>query len=605
MPLCVNSSFAGYDKEKKAVLLKGPFGAIYFLLPKWSGDRPTMESEEMDEDSDYVGSSCSESYVSSASTYSNSSSNNNNNSNEKNGMVASGSSVYGEEDTVNELTLECEGIESNVGEEENTVLPLHGTVMQLRETYRNNNKEELPFYLERTESDNDYRVENYFTPVFLGYDEHKNVFLLPTPYLSSENGICAYRFSPILQISYTELCHYYSWDFNPNNNEHGNISISFDLPLGKEYMKSPILDQVTLQNVFGVSTKKVYYLSLWSVRVQFVGVAWGLPWVIRLPYDSVNNDSLSAVKESCDNYCIEPLLYCYGERPLCEIYGLCESQKDVSVPFTTLPPSLHSASAVNRKEKQKPLWEEYENQLEKDEKKGGATAESTTSSFASCGDFIPRGTNYSAKLNKKDGISAVSPPGFFLRGDKLICCGSFGVTQDCDMSPEALERFGVLHGDYLKGNAGRIFEGREAMVLGVHMGSLVVMLDDDVRTTTLRNVQGKEDLKVLFSGVGDLLCTIKEDGTDSVEENKEVTPLPPMESVSEGDNDGDKTKNADVDEEESDVDEQWPLEEEKPNEGEAVIVEEVKEVVPNTRVSESPGSKVPLCETEEPDVRQR
>ncbi|ORC79267.1 uncharacterized protein TM35_002161020, partial [Trypanosoma theileri] len=47
-------------------------------------------------------------------------------------------------------------------------------------------------------------------------------------------------------------------------------------------------------------------------------------------------------------------------------------------------------------------------------------------------------------------------------------------------------------------------------------------------------------------------------------------------SVSEGDNDGDKTKNADVEEEESDVDEQWPLEEEKPNEGGAVIVEEVE-----------------------------
>ncbi|KAH9599820.1 hypothetical protein LSM04_007281 [Trypanosoma melophagium] len=604
MPLCVNLSFNGYDRKKKAVLLKGPFAALYFLLPKWSGDRPTEESVETDEESEFMGSSCSESYVSSASTYSGSS------INEKNSIITSDRGIY-DEGTEKEMTLEGGNRELNVDGIENAALPLHGSVLRLRDEYRNKNKEELPFYTVRADSDKDYRMENYFTSIFLGYDEHKNVFLLPTPHLNSENGLCAFRFSPILQISFTEMCQYYSWDYKTSINEYGNISISFNLPLGKDYMNSPILDQAALQNVFGVSTNKVYYLSLWSAYVQFVGVAWGLPWVIQLPCDGANNGSPSAAKESNDPLCIEPLLYCYGERPLCEIYGLYESQKDISIPYPALPHSLHSDDAVNRGEKQKSFCKQPENQLEKKEKEDGVNTVSTTGSFALHEEFFPRGTNYRAQLNTRDGIITMSTPGFFLRGDKLICCGSFGVTQDCDTSPEVLARFGVLHGDYLKGKTGRIFEGREAMVLGVHMGSLVVLLDNDVRTTTLRNVQGKNDLQVLFSGVDDLHCTPKGEAVESVGENQEVTALSPIENVSEGEhNDDNKAKNDDVDEKEKkeeDDGENCSPTEEKPNEGAGVKVEEEEEGVefPSTRVPEIPSDKIPVCETEESDLGER
>ncbi|RNF22896.1 uncharacterized protein Tco025E_03033 [Trypanosoma conorhini] len=67
-----------------------------------------------------------------------------------------------------------------------------------------------------------------------------------------------------------------------------------------------------------------------------------------------------------------------------------------------------------------------------------------------------------------------------------------------DATPNALEPFGVLHGDRLVGAVGTSFEGKAATVLGVRVGCLLLRQEGEEKEMPLHGVEGKDGLLALF-----------------------------------------------------------------------------------------------------------
>ncbi|ESL10057.1 hypothetical protein TRSC58_02215 [Trypanosoma rangeli SC58] len=483
-----NMAFAGYDMETAEILLKDSLGVSYRLQPTWKTCERSNEIMQSGNDDDveeeFTESECSASYVSSASTY-----------------VCSeeGDGVPIEDGVPKEIVkvegTECDRNASCVHDLGGAVAPVHGTLLTLREG-STGDKENLPIVSPCTEitlGD----LESLHTVIVLGYSENGDVLLLPMPRVVSERGVCVYRCLPALQLSVMKLCEYYDCIRKTDGDANRDIP-SFKLPLREDAMTCPHLEQTPLRQVYNVSTDRVYYLSAWTAYVQFVGVAWGVPWLRVFSLEVSTGNTRPACGEEANAFsCIKPLCSCHGERQLCELYGLCEWAQTTQTLDAVTAPALPIADAVGEDENWKSCWEHIRRVSE------------ASPRFTSGGDslaspplpFTPRKWQRASELNSTDGGAVLREPSLLPHVSEQNCTAASGVATNYDVTASALEPFGVLHGDHLVGMSGTFFEGQAATVLGVHMGRLLLRLEGDQEETVPRGVEGKDELMSLFAKI--------------------------------------------------------------------------------------------------------
>ncbi|ESS70530.1 hypothetical protein TCDM_00665 [Trypanosoma cruzi Dm28c] len=486
-----NLAFAGYDVEGGEVLLKDALGMLYHLQPTWK--RIELASENIqrrdNNDDDWEGESftesyCTDSYVSSASTYTSS-------ENGGSGFIENGFAKvnFREGETACDRKASCEN------DLESAVAPVHGTVLTLKEPYTREEELLSICFLgtEITAGD----LESYKTVVVLGYNEKGDAFLLPIPTLALKEGVCVYHCLPALQLELRKLYRYYDWVKNTEDSSHRD-TVSLKLPLGEESMNCPQLDRNSLRHVYDVFADRVYYLSAWSAQVEFVGVAWGVPWVKVIAVEGETGGT-SFVSGEGNNFCsyIKPLHLCHGKRQLYEAYGLCESGQILEKPGTLTSSASPAAELMDKDGNLEGARSQVEHAFE-----DSPDPNSNLGSSSQCADFTPRSCSEALEEpSQRDvGATALQSP-FFVYGDCVTCTETCGNSMDCDATPTALERFGVLHGDRLVGVDGTAFEGREATVLGVYTGWLVLLVDGEKGATVLRSVQEEDELLSLFNKI--------------------------------------------------------------------------------------------------------
>ncbi|RNF07694.1 hypothetical protein TraAM80_03216 [Trypanosoma rangeli] len=481
-------AFAGYDMETAEILLKDLLGVSYRLQPTWKicgRSNEIIQSGNDDDDvvEEFTESECSASYVSSASIYT---------------CSEDGDGVPIEDGVPKEIVkaggTECDRNASCVHDLGSTVPPVHGTLLMLREIYTGD-KANLPIVSPCTEiAVGD--LESLHTVIVLGYSENGDVLLLPMPRVVSEGGVCMYRCLPALQLSLMKLYEYYDC-LRKADGDANRDTPSFKLPLREDAMTCPHLEQTPLRQVYNVSTDRVYYLSAWKAYVQFVGAAWGVPWLRVFSVEVATGNTGPACGEEANAFsCIKPLCSCHGERQLCELYGLCEWVQTTQTPDAVTAPVLPIADAVGE-ENWKSFWQHIQ------------WVSEASLQFTSGGDslaspplpFTPRKWQRVSEVNPTDGGAVSREPSLLPHGSKQNCTAASDVATNYDVTAGTLEPFGVLHGDHLVGMSGTSFEGRVATVLGVHMGRLLLRLDGDQEETVLSGVEGKDKLMSLFAKI--------------------------------------------------------------------------------------------------------
>ncbi|RNF22897.1 uncharacterized protein Tco025E_03034 [Trypanosoma conorhini] len=343
-----NLAFAGYDVEKADILLKDSLGATYRLQPTWTKiERRTEIIQSRDDDAaaveEFTESECSASYVSSASTCT---------SDESGDCVSPEDGIPKENVKAGATRGDCSA--SCVNDRGGAVPPVHGTLLTLKNVYTGE-KETLPVVSLCTELTAE-EVDSLYTVIVLGYREDGDVLLLPMPRLVLEEGRRMYRCLPALQLPLEKLYEYY--DFNNTTDYDANRETAFfKLPLGEDAMTAPHLERAPLSQVYNVSTDRVYYLSAWSAYVQFVGVAWGVPWLRVFTVEDAGGGTRPDCGEEANSFsCMKPLPSCHDERQLCGAYGLCEWAQTTQTSDAVAAPVLPIADMAGEEEKWKSCW---------------------------------------------------------------------------------------------------------------------------------------------------------------------------------------------------------------------------------------------------------
>ncbi|EKF39271.1 hypothetical protein MOQ_000505 [Trypanosoma cruzi marinkellei] len=547
-----NLAFTGYDVERREVLLKDALGMLYHLHPTWKrievatesiqskGNNNNDDDDDWDEES-FTETYCTDSYVSSASICTSS-------ENGGSGFIENGFAKV----NVREGETACDCKASCENDLESAVAPVHGTVLTLKGPYTREEELLSTCFLgtEITAGD----LEKYKTVVVLGYNEKGDVFLLPMPSLVLKEGVYVYHCLPALQLDLRKFYRYYDWVKNTEDSLHRD-TVPLQLPLGEEFMNCPQLDRDSLRHVYDVFADRVYYLSAWSAQVEFVGVAWGVPWVKVIAMEGETGGT-SPVSGELNNFCsyIKPLHSCHEKRQLYEAYGLCESGQILEKPGT-LTSSVPPAAEL----------------MEKDENLGGVRShiekafEDSPDSNSNLGsssqytDVTPRSSSQALEEPSQTGggdAVALQPP-FVVYGDCVTCIETCGNSMNCDATPAALERFGVLHGDRLVGVDGTAFEGRKATVLGVYTGWLVLLVDGEKGATVLRSVQEENKLLSLFTKICSPQPDNKIENETHVAKDKQSISSSPPDHKDGDDEYDDNGGNIGVEEEEEEEEEKY------------------------------------------------
>ncbi|CCD14418.1 unnamed protein product [Trypanosoma congolense IL3000] len=265
----------------------------------------TGNSAVNDSESDFCESECSASYVSSAS-----SSSYNPESSHRN--ACSPGQPHKENETCQHPDAGSRLSKSAICDHGRrlAVFPIHGTALSLREPFVSG-VGRLEFLEAIKRGDIDFQACR--RPVVLGYNEHGTVFLLPEAAVEPSTSPPSYRCPAPLCLSLSELGIFYSWE------DAGTLGDAFDdirlweLPLASGCMTCPEFKQPYVKEVFDVSTDWLYYFEEWSAFVQFMGTAWGLLWVRKLPASGSTGDAHS---------CVMPLMDCSDKQSLREVYKL-------------------------------------------------------------------------------------------------------------------------------------------------------------------------------------------------------------------------------------------------------------------------------------------
>ncbi|EAN79616.1 hypothetical protein, conserved [Trypanosoma brucei brucei TREU927] len=312
--------FAGYGADKSTVLLGDNTSVTHCLQPIWKGEKVKIcvdgvnGNDGSSAESDFVESECSESYVSSASScsYRGGSPYESNFSGCTSSPRIGRSNLQGcrEDDAV-------AGVGTHDGQDMTSVsFPVHGTLLSIRDPALTGG---LLFQLHLADKEHTPYAEACRTAVVLGYSEQGEVFLLPVPSPCMTKKPSYYQSTPLLQLSLSELREYYSWGDNQLLEPTCDDVQSWELPHLGGFMVRPAFEHMWLATVFAVASDRLYYLSAWSAFVQFVGVAWGLPWVRKFPVNIPEGDPIVSF--------VAPLVGCNCGRSLREVYGLRELRR--------------------------------------------------------------------------------------------------------------------------------------------------------------------------------------------------------------------------------------------------------------------------------------
>ncbi|KAH8619221.1 hypothetical protein ERJ75_000187800 [Trypanosoma vivax] len=287
-----NVAFYGYDHEREAVVLKDVSGELTYLQPvKNSASVAPVrrcDTAEEDDDESFVESECSDSYVSSASTTCSAS-------------VAEVCSCENRMDRTPEMAKACPP-SLELAPTSLMSLPKHGTLLSTKVLCG-------------------IDLDASLSPYVLGYDEEEDVFIFVPPRWTTDSvGLTRSRDpSRVIRMPISVLSQCFHWQdalegTSPNGKEQ-----AWEPPLSESFMVRPSLDQQELLEVFGVSPHSVHRLAALSTEVEFLGAAWGIPWVKPTRSTGVDADPSNR---------LVPLSLCHDNHSLREVYGLCEQVPD-------------------------------------------------------------------------------------------------------------------------------------------------------------------------------------------------------------------------------------------------------------------------------------